>query len=85
MLIYNKLRMACGIEIDENFIVTGGLDESAQDGALNTVAKYSQMGLVEFLPTLNERRAGHACASFLNDKRQTVCALCIVTVSKLKH
>ena len=42
------------------------------DYALSTVANYSQSGLVEYLPSLNQRRAGHACSSFVSDSGETV-------------
>ena len=58
---------ACGIEVGDHFIVTGGLDVSAQHDAMATVAKYSQSGLVDYLPYLSQRRYGHACSSFISD------------------
>ena len=53
-------------------MVTGGEDESAPEDALATVAKYSQSGLVEYLPDLNQRRYVHACSSFISDSGETV-------------
>ena len=65
-------RWACGIEVGDHFIVTGGEDSSAPEGTLRTVAKYSQSGLVEYLPSLNQRRAYHACSRFISDSGETV-------------
>ena len=55
-------------------MVTGGWDGVWPDpgDALTTVAKYSQSGLVEYLPSLNQRRAWHACSSFISDGGETV-------------
>merc|ERR1712241_146069 len=63
---------ACGIEVGDHYIVTGGYDRDAPEEALNTVAKYSQSGLVDYLPSLNTRRYAHACSSFISDSGETV-------------
>ena len=63
---------ACGIEVGDHFIVTGGKNWNAPEFALATVAKYSQSGLVEYLPFLNKRRYWHACSSFISDGGETV-------------
>merc|ERR1719507_524340 len=56
----------------DHYVVTGGLDRSAPEDALSTVAKYSRSGLVEYLPSLNTRRHSHACSSFISDSGETV-------------
>ena len=56
----------------DHFVITGGYEESALENALTTVAKYSQSGLVEYLPSLNQRRYHHACSSFIKDDGETV-------------
>ena len=56
----------------DNYVVTGGRDDSAPEKALATVAKYSQSGLVEYLPSLIQKRAYHACSSFIGDDGETV-------------
>ena len=56
----------------DHYVVTGGGDDDAPERALNTVAKYSQSGLVDYLPSLNTRRSGHACSSFISDSGETV-------------
>ena len=53
-------------------MVTGGREYSAPEWALNTVAKYSQSGLVDYLPSLNQGRYGHACSSFISDDEDPV-------------
>merc|ERR1711971_306081 len=58
-----RTRYACGIEVGDHYVVTGGYDSSAPDLALNTVAKYSQSGLEGYLPSLNTRRYEHACST----------------------
>jgi len=67
-----KTDAACGIEVGDHYIVTGGHDYDAPEQALNTVAKYSQSGLVDYLRSLNTRRYGHACSSFISDSGETV-------------
>ena len=63
-------RAACGIEVGDEFIVTGGNDGSGN--ALVTVAKYSQSGFLQYLPSLNQKRDNHACSSFISDSGDTV-------------
>jgi len=67
-----RTERACGIEVGDHYIVTGGWDYNAPENALNTVAKYSQSGLVDYLPSLNQRRYDHACSSFISDSGETV-------------
>jgi len=67
-----KTQKACGIEVGDHYVVTGGWDIDAPESALNTVAKYSQSGLVDYLPSLNTRRNLHACSSFISDSGETV-------------
>ena len=58
--------MACGVEVDDTFIITGGYDSSAPGEALNSVVRYNSQGESEVLPSLTVRRFDHACASYLN-------------------
>jgi len=67
-----ETKAACGIEVGDHYIVTGGYDSDAPETALDTVAKYSQSGLVDYLPSLNTRRYQHACSSFISDSGETV-------------
>jgi len=68
-----ETREACGMVVGDHYVVTGGIDDNAPlAGALNTVAKYSQSGLVDYLPSLNQRRKNHACSSFISDSGDTV-------------
>ena len=60
------------MEVDDTFIVTGGLDYSAPDLALNSVVRYNSQGVSEVLPSLTVKRWNHACASYLNDNDQRV-------------
>ena len=65
-------RAACGVEVDDTFIVTGGLDYSAPHRALNSVVRYNSQGVSKVLPSLTVGRFGHACGSYLNDNGQRV-------------
>ena len=56
----------------DHYVVTGGNDDRAPQWALSTVAKYSQSGLVEYLPSLNQGRFIHACSSFVSESGETV-------------
>jgi len=67
-----KTDSACGIEVGDHYVVTGGNDLSAPERTLSSVANYSQSGLVEYLPSLNQRRSSHACSSFISDIGETV-------------
>jgi len=73
VVVYNLLhRYACGVAVDETFIVTGGYEPSEPDNALETVAEYSQTGFVRYLPNMIQRRYRHACSSFINANGDTV-------------
>merc|ERR1711988_1805783 len=61
-----KTDEACGVEVDDTFIITGGVDISAPDWTLNSVVRYNSQGVSEVLPSLTVRRSDHACASYLN-------------------
>jgi len=63
---------ACGVEVDDTFIVTGGHDSSAPDYDLNSVVRYNSQGVSKVLPSLTVRRSYHACASYLNDNAHMV-------------
>ena len=65
-------RHACGVGVGENFIITGGFEPSEDDNALDTVAEYSQTGLVRYLPNMIQGRFQHACSYFTNDNLKTV-------------
>ena len=72
VIIIILYRWACGVEVDDKFIVTGGLEYSEPDDALKTVAEYSQTGFVRYLPDLIQGRHDHACSSFVNGNGETV-------------
>jgi len=61
-----KTRLACGVEVDDTFIITGGHDFDVPNWAFNSVVRYNSQGESEVLPSLTVRRYGHACASYLN-------------------
>jgi len=70
-LKYNASR-ACGVEVDDTFIITGGRDYYAPDGTLNSVVRYNSQGESEVLPSLTVGRCWHACASYLNSNGKLV-------------
>ena len=59
-------RLACGIELDDKFVVTGGKFSNTK------VAQYTEAGAVTYLPSLKTARYDHACSKFVNDKGETV-------------
>jgi len=67
-----KTDSACGVEVGDKFVVSGGSDRYARDWALSNVVRYGRQGDVEKLPSLTIRRYYHACASYLNDKGQNI-------------
>merc|ERR1712154_79101 len=60
-----ETRNACGVEVDDTFIVTGGWDDSAPDRALKSVVRYNSQGESKVLPSLTVGRYNHACGSYL--------------------
>ena len=59
-------RYACGIEIDDKFVVTGGYTRQT------TVAEFTEAGAVTYLPSLKTGRWYHACSKFVTDDGDTV-------------
>ena len=60
------LRLACGIELDDKFVVTGGKYSNTK------VAQYTEAGAVTYLPSLKTARYDHACSKFVKDNGETV-------------
>ena len=58
--------LACGIEVNGKFIVTGGYDRK------NTVAEFNETGLVTYLANLQDGRHAHACSKFVDDNGDIV-------------
>ena len=52
---------ACGIDLGDSYVVTGGLY------SLQRVAQYSLTGEVTYLADLQQGRGVHACTSFIED------------------
>ena len=61
-------RSACGIDLGDSFVVTGGIDGSTW----NTVAEYTPTGEVTYLAALIQGRYNHACSKFIDDNGRTV-------------
>ena len=59
-------RLACGIELDDKFVVTGGKFSNTK------VAQYTEAGAVTYLPSLKTARYDHACSKFVKDNGETV-------------
>ena len=65
-------RYACGIQTDDEFVVTGGWDESSEGRALRRVISYNKTGHSKSLADLSVTRYYHACGKFENDEGVTV-------------
>ena len=65
-------RYACGVEIGDKYIVTGGMNASQFNTQVNTVAEYSVSGFVKYLTPMNRARRSHACSTFLTESGETV-------------
>ena len=62
-------RGACGIEVGDKFVVTGGRFSKSK------VAQYTEAGVVTIMPKLKTGRYLHACSKFVNDDGDTVSSL----------
>ena len=75
-----KFRFACGVEIGEKFIVTGGMNFTnwyhgknfTKSSGITTVTEYSQSGSFQYLTPMNEERWSNACSTFVTDSGDTV-------------
>ena len=67
-----SFRYACGVEIGDKYIVTGGMNVSNWYYGINTVAEYSQSGFVKYLTPMNTPRRSHACSKFVTEDGDTV-------------
>ena len=66
------MRFACGVEVGDNFIVTGGMNYSDWYHGVNNVTLYSQSGNVTLLASMNTGRRGHGCTKFVTETGDTV-------------
>ena len=66
--LYNisYFRSACGIDLGDSYVVTGGLYSRQK------VAQYTLAGEVTNLTDLQQGRYDHACTSFIDDNGVTV-------------
>ena len=62
-------RSACGIEMDDKIVVTGGYNSEEK------VAEFTEAGAVSYLRNLKTGRYWHACSKFVNDDGDTVSSL----------
>ena len=65
------------MEYEDYYVVTGGLDSSAPEGALNSLTVLSTEYAYSLTrgsegPSLNTRRFAHACSSFISEIEKTV-------------
>ena len=65
-------RAACGIQIDDEYVVTGGYDDTSEGKALKRVISYNKTGYSKTLADLSVARFSHACGKFVNDERVNV-------------
>ena len=68
---------ACGIEMLDRVIVTGGMipagnTEPLEKISLDLVTVYNEEGWVENWPSLSIARHSHGCGHFVNNKNQQV-------------
>ena len=68
---YCHCSQACGIELNGNFILTGGSDVDT-GVSLKTVAEFTETGQVTYLPDLQTGRSYHTCSKFVDDTGETV-------------
>ena len=68
--------MACGIDLGDTFVVTGGNDGSTKQ----TVAQYTEDGTMTYLTQLQTGRWGHACAKYINEDGETVSTKLNITI-----
>ena len=59
-------RDACGIDLGDSYVVTGG------GYSQQKAAQYSPSGEVTYLADLQQGRYSHACTSFIDDNGDTV-------------
>ena len=57
---------ACGIEVDNKFVVIGG------HWSKTKVAKLTETGAITYMPSLKTGRSDHACSKFVKDNGDTV-------------
>ena len=62
---------ACGIELDGEYVVTGGSLDGGWEGT-RRVTQYGLKGNYTDLPDLLTGRFWHACSKFINHKNQMV-------------
>ena len=62
------MSLACGIDLGEYFVVTGG---GYPD--MDTVTLYSEAGFVKDLARLKQGRYKHACSKFVDEIGNNVC------------
>ena len=67
---------ACGIDLGNTFVVTGGHDGSTKQ----TVAQYTEDGTVTYLTQLQTGRSSHACAKYINEDGETVSTKLNITI-----
>ena len=70
--LYYYFRYACGIQTDDEFVVSGGYDESLEGRALRRVISYKKTGHSKSLADLSVARYYHACGKYENDEGVTV-------------
>lgn len=62
-------RSACGIEMDDKFVVTGGYN------SVEKVTEFTEAGAVKYMRNLKTGRYWHACSKFVNVDGDTVSSL----------
>ena len=60
------------MEIEDKFVVTGGMNVSKKGAGITTVAQYSQSGFEKYLAPMKTARRSHACSKFVTENGDTV-------------
>ena len=81
--IYCTFSFACGIEMKEMVVVTGGKVGVVHDWGVGgefsgRVDVYNENGHKEQFPDLRTPRAHHGCAHFVNSQNRVVSILCTI-------
>lgn len=62
-----EISFACGVEMGDKFVVTGGMNHSSWYNGVSTVVEFSLSGSYRHLTEMNIGRRSHACSKFVTD------------------
>ena len=70
--LINFCRQACGIDLGDRYVVTGGYEKKGKGRTKQKVVQYSVTGDLTLLPDLKTGRHAHACSKYSDDDGKTV-------------